>query len=335
MTTSAKIICDSVAPNGVRLTTFVCTFPRFILAEVNTHRDLSRNSASSRAIPSKVMLQKVKDNPFIPDYWGTNQPGMQADAELTGTALDAAKQEWQYSATHAADRVEFLNHIGLHKQIANRILEPFMWHTAIITTTKLDNFFWQRSHKDAQPEFKKLADAMQHAYYMGKPNPVKIDEWHLPFADDEATHDEVLKHLGWDKKYPADMSEWYDKITNIKIWLSMARCARVSYLQQDGTRAVEKDIDLYDKLLTGMHPSPSEHQGTPCNHVDAINEYNEGLDNLGESTLEVICNLSGNLSTGWHQHRKMIPNENRLHFIPNLPELAEQAEILKAGGKLW
>ncbi len=333
---SANIICDSVAPNGVRLTTFVVTFHRYILAEVNTHKMISKSSASSRAIPSKVMIQRVLNNPALPVSWGSNQPGMQAGAELSDLGVDTAKQIWQLASEDAVKNARHLQAIGLHKQVANRLLEPFNWHTAILTTTELDNFFWQRCDKDAQPEFKALADAMQLEYYTKQPNPLKNDEWHLPFADDDETHEEVLKALGYDKSYPADMSCWYENITEYKKQLSVARCARVSYLHHDGTRALDKDLDLYGKLITGMHPSPSEHQGTPCSHVGELKYFQDYIDTYSNTdAVQVRCKYQGNFSTGWHQLRKFTTNENRLNFIPNLPGLEKQAEILKAGGKLW
>ena len=62
----AKIVADSIYKQGQRLTTFTVVFPRFILAELNTHRMLSRNSASSRARPFQAMLNDVRKDPFVP-----------------------------------------------------------------------------------------------------------------------------------------------------------------------------------------------------------------------------------------------------------------------------
>ena len=36
--TSATVVADSINPQGDRLTSLLVTFPRIILAEVNTHR---------------------------------------------------------------------------------------------------------------------------------------------------------------------------------------------------------------------------------------------------------------------------------------------------------
>jgi hypothetical protein len=333
---SAQIICDSVAPNGVRLTTFVVTFHRYILAEVNTHKVISKNSASSRAIPSKVIIQKILDNPALPIHFGLNQAGMQASNELEQGLIDEAKRVWKDASTSIITRVNYLvNNLKLHKQVANRLLEPFNWHTAILTATDFDNMFWQRCHKDAQPEFKALADAMQYAYYMGDPKTLQPGQWHLPYADDPKSIDECIEvaasqHTDGRKSAPED------EVLEIQKQLSVGRCAGVSYLNHDGDRDVSHHLNVYDKLLTGMHPSPFEHQGSPCEHTLAIESSQLAfLENSLTDTLQVRCKYQGNFSTGWHQLRKFIKGENRLNFIPNLPGLEKQAEILKAGGKLW
>jgi hypothetical protein len=296
---------------------------------------ISKSSASSRAIPSAKMIERIEKDTALPVYFGSNQPGMQAGAELTGEERELAQVNWQLAAFDAIKWAKQLQELGLHKQVANRVLEPFNWHTAILTATELDNFFWQRCDKAAQPEFKALADAMQHAYYMGDPLHISEGIWHVPFADDDETVIELSQFYRQSDLH-TNQSE-ADFIKEMQKQLSAARCARVSYLHHDGTRAVGKDFDLYDKLTTGMHPSPAEHQGTPCTHLDTINFIKDGLYLVPEdtSTIKVSCNLQGTFSTGWHQLRKFWKNENRLNFIPNLPELAHIADKIKAGEKLW
>src|SRR3954452_24195130 len=90
----AKVLADSVSPAGQRLTTLEATFPRFVLAEFNTHRVFSRNSASSRAIPVAKQLRRVLDDPYVPIEFGSNKPGMQAGPALAGANRDAAEREW-------------------------------------------------------------------------------------------------------------------------------------------------------------------------------------------------------------------------------------------------
>lgn len=292
---SAKIICDSVSPDGVRLTTMEVVMHRFILAEFNTHRVFSRNSASSRAIPSTVIRQRVVENPAYPVFWGKNQAGMQSREELSEEKKREAQYFWDLALVSMVGSQRRLSehetpYIGLHKQLANRLLEPFMWHTAIVTATEWDNFFHQRCHPDAQPEMKALADAMQLAYYTGTPKEVDYNEWHLPYISSE--DQDSFNHGIF-----GDCSK-----TQAFQRLSTARCARVSYLNHDGNVDVTSDLKLFHKLVSGMHWSPFEHVATPsCNKIET---------------------WSGNFRN-WIQFRKQFANENRARFIPNLPELVE------------
>ena len=241
----AKIILDSISPQGVRLTTFELKYTRFILAEFNTHRVFSRNSASSRAIPVKKMIKDVIDDPVIPVFWGKNQAGMQAKEELFGFKLKAAQFLWKIARYPACGIAYFMTKIGLHKQIANRIIEPWMWTKTIVTATEWDNFFELRMHEDAQPEIYVLATRMYGEYINSKPTLVDYGEWHLPYLIFEER-----------QQLPKD----------VLIKISAARCARVSYLTHCGNKPdIKKDIILYNDLVGAVpiHGSPTEHQATP------------------------------------------------------------------------
>lgn len=274
MAIEAKVIRDSIAAHGKRITTLVLKYPRFIHSEFMTHRDFSRNSASSRAIPIKKMIQAVKDDPAMPIFWGKNQPGMQAAEELDADRIERCKSEWLSTRDAAIDSVEYLMYLGLHKQIANRILEPWFHMSTIVTATEWSNFFSLRlDAKAPQPEMQALARAILVARKQSVPKILKLEEWHLPFVSEE---------------------EW-KTINNIQqsIWCSAARCARVSYLNHDGTNPnVEKDLELAQKLLQAPHASPFEHQATP--------DYFEKV-------------RSGNF-VGWIQYRKTMNNEYNANF---------------------
>ena len=243
---SARVIHDSISPSGTRLTSMVVTFPRFILAEFNTHRMFSRNSASSRAIPVEKRLEMIKTNPVMPTHWGKNQRGMQAEEELTGLSLDICKSEWRNVMSAATLSAMLMKEEGAHKQVVNRLLEPFIWHTVLVTATEWQNFFNQRTHKDAQPEMQKTAKLMLKAYQGSMPI---LRTWHAPFLTDY--EDETME------RYVAEGR-------NLGIHFpivchSIARCARVSYLNHEGKRDHEADKTLYQKLLDGGHMSPFEH----------------------------------------------------------------------------
>lgn len=250
---SAKIIADSISESGDRLTTMELEYPRFILAEFNTHRTFSRNTASSRAIPTAKIIERVRDDPAMPFVWGRNQPGMQAGEPLSDTNRLLAKNRWLASAHMAAEYAEHLAHIGAHKQIVNRILEPYMWVKTIVSSTEWDNFFDQRISPAAQPEMRILAERMRDALDGSRPELLRVGHWHLPYLDD-ATGVEIIENPAvWG---PGDWDILARRV-------SVARCARVSYLNHDGVRDIDEDSRLYAKLLTGGHWSPFEHVATP------------------------------------------------------------------------
>lgn len=249
MPIKAEIICDSLSPTGDRITTFKLRFHRFILPEFNTHRQFSRNAASSRAIPVKKMMEAIKFDPAIPVKWGKNQPGMASNEELSSAEQERCLQAWLTARDNALATVSgLLESVPLHKQVANRLLEPFMWTEVIMTATghpsQLENFFKLRRDGDnPQPEMKALADAMKAAYDTSSPVKLGFGDWHLPMVDEKD-----LINFG----------------TADSIKRSVARCARVSYLNHDGTSSdIQKDIQLYETLKNSGHLSPFEHQAKP------------------------------------------------------------------------
>ena len=279
---SAKVIADSITLDGHRLTTFEVTMHRFVLAEFNTHRMFSRNSASSRAIPSHKQLSAVMYDPAMPIEWGTNQPGMQAAGPLEGETVKDAARSWLFAREAAyASSKRLSEDLNVHKQVANRIIEPWMWHTVIVSATEYENFFNQRISPLAQPEIQAPAERMLEAYIDSKPVEKVEGEYHLPYIQEEER----------------------DFTTKQKIQLSTARCARVSYLTHDGVRDVEKDFELYERLVTASppHASPLEHVATPYSANKAIIVNTENGD-----TREVP--ILGNF-VGWRQHRHEVSNE--------------------------
>lgn len=288
-----KIIARSISEAGMPLVTAQFKYPRFIHAEFMTHREFSRNASSSRAIPVKKMIEQVRRDPAMPIHWGANQPGMQADNRLEPEKEAIAQEQWVEAAWNAANIAEAMGYNGLHKQVANRILEPFQWMHVIATTSNTSNFFGLRRHKDAQPEIKLVADMWYEALEESTATLIRKDEWHLPYI----TANDVVKAMQWLKYGRIIRSEPSKaEIDNLLICISAARCARVSYLTHDGAEpSIEQDLALYERLVGAepLHASPTEHQATP--------------DTLGPVSWE-HPEEHGNLR-GWRQFRKMLPGE--------------------------
>lgn len=277
MSISARVIADSISESHHRITTLQLAYPRFIHAEFMTHRVFSRNASSSRAIPVRKMIDQIRQEPAMPIHWGQNQPGMQADNEIQHAK--AAEDLWRQAARHAAYYADQMHMLGLHKQVANRILEPFQTIHVVVTATDWQNFFDLRLHKDAQPEIQALAYAMHNAMDMSMPKLKLLNEWHLPYLTEE--EEEILK-------------------PEIARQVSAARCCRVSYLKHDGNHSTVKEDLALCKRLAGarpIHASPFEHQATP----DRIIPFNSGSE--WEKSY-----LHGNFS-GWIQSRKIIERE--------------------------
>lgn len=227
MSIEAKILADSKSIRGERITTFLLTFPRIILAEFNTHRMFSRNSASSRAIPFSKMAESVQTNPFIPIAWMKDHKGMQGTEYLDNKNF--VDDLWLDARDAAVKSAEHLHRIGLTKQLCNRLLEPFMWHTVICTATEYDNFFKLRDHEAAEIHIQELAKRMKEAMNNSTPKVLKVGEWHIPFGD------------------------------NLQV--ATAKCARVSYTTVGSTSnsSHTADIELYNRLVENGHKSPLEH----------------------------------------------------------------------------
>lgn len=269
---TAQIIKDSMHPSSVsRLTTYVLTYPRFLHAEFMTHRVFSRNAQSSRAVPVLRRIQAVIDNPAIPLVFTKNKAGMQGGEPLADQ--DEARRVWLEGRDEAVKIARKLAALEVHKQYANRVIEPYDHISVVVSATDWENFFALRIHPKALPEIAALAELQYACMQKSVPRILAHGDWHLPFVSDI----EIDLVFGDE----ARMQEL--------IYRSVACCARVSYLNHDGKQTtVEEDFALYHRLLgeQPIHASPAEHQATPL-----MPEY------------------YGNFY-GWKQHRKFLAGEN-------------------------
>lgn len=237
-----KVIADSIA-FGSRLTTLELEYPRYIHSEFMTHRVFSRNAQSSRAIPIHKAINKVIGDKWYPIFM-KNQPGMVAIDSLSGYDLDQAKNAWDYAKETACANAWELEDLGIHKQIVSRVIEPFSKIKVIVSATDWNNFFRLRIAPDAQQEMQELAVAIRDEMLCSDPISMEIFDWHLPYITD------------------SDFTELRGNLELMKK-VSVARCARVSYLNHDKRLDYQKDLELFDRLWRSKHLSPFEHVATP------------------------------------------------------------------------
>lgn len=300
MQISAKIIADSVNWTRTRITTFELVYPRFILAEVNTHRSDSKNSSSSRAIPVQTMLKQIQENPAMPVHWGKNQSGMQAKEELDILTIEGVKADWIAAMKSAVFYSESMNLKGLHKQLANRPTETWQWMKTVYTTTSPANLLYLRDHADAQPEFHVLASAMKKALIESEPVHLVGGMWHMPYVGSEVIYPDVQVFF----------DEFGDEIsTEQALKVSASCCAQVSYRKNDPS--MEKAEVIYDRLINSKpcHASPVEHQAKVLSwKSERFNPstWEEGITHVRKDG--TLC--SGNFQN-WIQHRQLIPG----HFV--------------------
>jgi thymidylate synthase ThyX len=277
MNTNVTILADSISPDGVRLTTMQTEYPRFIHSEMLRHRMFSHSVASSRAIPTEKNIERVRRDPFIPTTFNKRVKGMGVGEAFSEADQDKARYIWEQAAADMADSAELLNELGLDKSRANRLLEPFLYVTDIITATEWDNFFALRDHSAAQPEFQQLARLMREALEESAPWTVNYGEWHLPLTSD----------------FPMDSFDG-----NWEPWkrISAGRCARVSFDKQNEAETPEASEERAHRLIASGHLSPFEHVARPLDRREMEGQDWDRPVNTGNFR-------------GWVQMRKEITNE--------------------------
>lgn len=298
-----EVILPSVGKYAPPIYTLRLRYPRIIHAEIMTHRVFSRNARSSRAVPVKTMLKEIREIPFVPWHWGKNQKGMQASEECNegvtihyiesdGFAgeMDVSREgAWLHLRDQMVEGAEAFDAAGYHKQVVNRLIEPFSWIDVLITATDWSNFLWLRDHKDAEPHLQDLARLVRQAIDESPLILLDQGQWHLPYITDK---DYWELHKAWRS---------VEESNRVLCKISAARCARISYAPFDGNASYEAELARYDSLISSdrIHASPVEHQATPDEQI----RDREGIWQWDSP------HLHGNF-TGWIQNRKLIPNES-------------------------
>jgi hypothetical protein len=284
--TYAKVLADSVNPVGVRLTTWELRYPRIIHAEVLTHGMLVRNSASSRAIPNSTLIHRVLNETFMPNEWGTNQKGMQAGEPLSPELSRDADSAWLHARDLMVETAKRLTELGVHKQLANRVLEPWMHITVILSGTDLANFYHLRYHTDAEPHFQELARKMYESQQASTPKRLQVGQWHRPLwrqGEDDLAIMPLFEDgtITWSPNGPEiGMNQ-----------VAVGRIARVSFLTHDGQRDLREDVKLHNRLVAAGHWSPFAHVAQAMPNDAYVGQFR-----------------------GWFQYRKAFKGENVLTF---------------------
>lgn len=234
-----KIIEDSMAENGIRLTTMELTYPLLIHQELLTHRAFSRNSASNRAIKTAKMLAAVSSQPFVPEKFPLEQKGMSPAGWVEDYA--ECRRIWLEGRDHALEIAKRLSDKGVHKQIANRGLYAYLHITTVLSSTDWTNFYELRDSEFAQQEIADLSREMKRKQKESIPKTVRIGEWHLPYVKD-------VEKL----EYQEDAK-----------FISAGRSGRTSYLNQGYETNPESDIVLAQSFVNNKHWSTWEHPATP------------------------------------------------------------------------
>jgi hypothetical protein len=295
----------ALAPD-LRGDTFELRYPRAIHAEFMTHRVFGRNASSSRAIPVKRLIEDVMTDPFIPLHWGKNQKGMQAyeqnDAPVSVNPGWVMTNEcaWLHARDQAVKVAEAFDAAGYHKQVINRLLEPWAHINVVATASQLANFFHLRDHPAAEPHIRILAGEMKHSFVEAKVQEIWPGDWHLPY----------VTGTEW-ALFPSDS---YDDAVQSLVKLSVARSASVSYKTVDGkTMTWEQATRIYDQLLVDVpiHASPAEHQFTCDETRDNPLPEGDPLYELGKWQNPF---KGGNLGAGFIQYRKTLANENLIEM---------------------
>lgn len=311
---TAKVICDSISEQGVRLTTFEVEAPRIILAEINTHNAISKNCSSTRAITLSKAIEQVEKNGFVPLYWGKKQSGMSANQEVEGIDRYDAIDQWNWTKRRTINSVKFLDELQVHKQIAGRLLEPFQMVKQVLTATDLGNFFNLRIHPTAQPEILMLAYKMYNALQESVPNLLKVGEWHLPYIKFDRDNEGKVMYLPFDEDR---VEGWVEYSLEQAQRISASCCAQTSYRNADDS--LGKADDIFNKLIKAdvLHSSPMEHQATPVKQtygVVGVNElhpdtWEEGVTHMNKQG--ELC--SGNLR-GFIQYRHLLKSNTCYSF---------------------
>lgn len=301
MTVDVKLLQHSYSQDGISMYSFEVEIPRIILAEWNTHGMLNTNAQSSRAVPTKKLIEEVRRNPYMPSHWGRNQKGMQAYEECNEPVKGESREAfWDICIHNACNNAQAFEEAGYHKQIANRVIEPYSHTKLVISGTEWNNFFNLRIHKDAEPNIREMAVQIYKLIHQSQGEYINNGEWHLPYIS--MYRQEGHMRYVFDNQY-VSLSD--------AIRISLACVAQVSY------RSLNTHPDAIDRIYNSLFPSngapihgsPAQHLATPFKEAQCKGTWQEGETHRDRDGYSWSAQLRG-----WCQYRKLIPNENVTTF---------------------
>jgi hypothetical protein len=333
---SGTVITDSISAAGIRMLTFELMYPRIIHSEFMTHGALAKNAASSRAIPFNKMKEQLTGRPV---RFGQANPGMQDKGEDHKTTVYAGEYEngderyispeqaWGEAKEAALFWSEAFFKAGYHKQVYNRITEPFQMMKTVTSGTEWSNFFWLRDDGAADPTIAELARVMREAKDASTPILLRAGDWHLPYLGAICQFEDGIRESMYaDVDEEGNLTELYTLEDAIKI--SAARCAAVSFRNIDYDLA--KCLEVHDRLVGDerKHSSAMEHQATPMSEPYALEKTIDGVVwqvpllsafphnryDVGTTHIDGRGFCWSGRMRGFIQYRKLIPGENKSEY---------------------
>jgi hypothetical protein len=314
-----EVVLHSISEAGKEIITFLVDHPRIVHAEELKHRQFSYSAASSRAIPSAKMAEQLTG---MPVSFGKNQGGMQAgeehselvqytDADFGYTVMNAVSPQraWEVAKENAIRMSNAFADAGYHKQVYNRLTEPFQMIRVLVTATETDNFYWLRNDKAADPTLQEQARCMQEAHKLSTPQVLKAGQYHLPFVESLLSSDDSGLQYFYEIESAVGTTDYLSLEDAIKV--SCARCAATSFRNEN--YGLEKSLQVYDRLVNGdkVHAGALEHCATPMEQpfatYSSLNDGSVWQDGVSHMDKDGFM-WSGNFK-GFIQYRKTIPNE--------------------------
>lgn len=291
-----------------------------IHAELLRHKLFSHSVKSNRAIEPHRIRHEVINDPYIPVRFGQNQRGMVAKGESKYARF--ARKMW-LAARYVACGIHYcFEKIGIHKEITNRLLFPWQWVSQTLTFTEIDNFFNLRLHQAAQPDIQRLAqvirDCLENAHANDEIEDIGLGDYHVPY---------VNRYKNGEGQVVYRDNDGRELSVEQAIVCSMARCARSSYNNHDGSKStyntrvkqgMRTDLEIYQDLIESkpVHASPGEHVCTPMvkQNVSLNSGVKIAFKQPGVTHVDRHGMLWSGCLRGWVQQRYLLEDESCWHY---------------------